>query len=211
MSDSIRIPPAMLAAIEVAMNRYLAMDPNTMARIAKLAGKVVAIQLRGLNTAIYLAPHISGVGVLSSYSGQPDTVLRGTPGAFIRLGATSRPARVLFSGDVEISGDVELGQAFKKILDGMEIDWEEQLSKPLGDVVAHGIGNLIRDTGRWLHGSAESLGLDIAEYLHEETRLLPQDFEIEAFLSQVDTLRSDADRLEQRINRILQRLQGDAS
>ncbi len=209
MSDSIQIPTAMLAAIELALNRYLAMDPDTMSRLADLSGKVIAIHLRGLNTAFYLVPHISGVRVLTAYSGQADTVLRGTPGAFMRLGATTRPAGVLFSGDVEISGDVELGQRFKKILDAMEIDWEEQLSKPFGDVVAHGIGNLIRDSARWLHDSAETLGMDMAEYLHEESQLLPRDFEIDEFLAHVDTLRGDADRLEQRIKRIQQQLQGD--
>jgi len=211
MSDSIQIPAPMLAAIELSLNRYLAMDPDTMARMAILAGKVIAIHLRGLNTIFYLIPHLNGVGVSSTYSGQADTVLCGTPGAFMRLGASSRPASVLFSGDVEISGDVELGQAFKKILDTVEIDWEEQLSKVFGDVVAHGIGNVVRDTTRWLYGAAETLGMDLAEYLHEETHMLPQDFEIEAFLSDVDTLRSDTDRLEQRVVRLLHRLRGGDS
>lgn len=209
MSDSIQIPAPLLAAIELALNRYLAMDPDTLSRIATLSGRVIAIDLRGLNTVFYLIPHINGVAVHSYYAGEANTVLLGTPGAFMRLGATTRPARVLFSGDVEISGDVEVGQAFKKILDAMDIDWEEQLSKPLGDVVAHGIGNLVRDTARWLSGTAESLGMDVAEYLHEESELLPREFEIEEFLSRVDTLRGDADRLEQRIRRIHQRLQGD--
>lgn len=209
MSDSIHIPSSMLATVELALNRYLAMDPDTLARIAGLSGKVIAIELRGLNTGFYLIPHINGVSVQSAYSGQPDTVLRGTPGAFMRLGASDRPTRVLFSGDVEISGDVELGQAFKKILDAMDIDWEEQLSKPFGDVVAHSIGNLVRDAGRWLNNTAESLGLDVAEYLHEESQLLPRGFEVDEFLSQVDTLRGDADRLAQRIRRIEQRLRGD--
>ena len=111
---------------------------------------------------------------------------------------------------MEISGDVELGQRFKRILDGMEIDWEEHLSTLVGDVLAHQMGNLARTAAGWLKESAATLGADAAEYLQEETRLLPQDFEVDEFLAGVDTLVGDADRLEQRILRLNRQLQGDA-
>jgi ubiquinone biosynthesis protein UbiJ len=208
MTDSIQLPAALLAGVEVILNRCLTLDADARARVADLSGKVIALELRGVDTVLFLAPHRGGVRVMSSHTGPADTTLRGTPGAFLRLGATARPAKVLFSGDVEISGDVELGRTFKRILDDMEIDWEEQLSLVTGDIVAHRIGNMVRDTARWLRNTAETLGLDLAEYLHEETRVLPQAFEIEGFLADVDTLRSDCDRLEQRLER-LRRAQGE--
>ncbi len=211
MSETNQLPSPLVEIIEFSINRYLGMDPEALARMGRLSGKVIAVELRGLGITFYLAPHLSGVRVMPACDAAPDTVMSGTPGAFLRLGMTSNPVTVLFSGDVEISGDVELGQHFKKILDGMEIDWEEQLSRVVGDVLAHQIGNFSRNTRHWLADSSETLGRDIAEYLQEELRLLPQDFELNEFLASVDTLRSDTDRLEQRVERISRRLQEDGT
>lgn len=211
MSDTNQFPTLLLNVIEFSLNRYLGMDPDALERIGRLAGKVIAIELRGLGVSFYLIPHLSGVKVARLSDTGPDTLMSGTPGAFLRLGMTSNPVTVLFSGDVEISGDVELGQRFKKILDGMEIDWEEQISKAVGDVLAHQIGSFARDARQWVESSGTALGLDIEEYLHEELRLAPQDFEINEFLSGVDKVRSDTDRLEQRIGRLGRRLKEDSS
>jgi ubiquinone biosynthesis protein UbiJ len=46
------------------------------------------------------------------------------------------------------------------------------------------------------------LGLDVSEYLQEESRLLPTRHEVEAYLNAVDALRASADRLEQRVARL---------
>lgn len=210
MSDSIPMPAALVTGLEYALNRYLALDPATVGRVARLTGKVIAVELRGLDMTFYLVPHLNGVKVATAFGGRPDTVLRGTPGAFARLGTTANPVGVLFSGDVEISGDAELGQRFKRILDGIQIDWEELLSTLVGDVLAHQLGNAARGTTTWLQNSAATLGRDIAEYLQEEISLLPREFEIEELLTGVDTLVGDTDRLEQRIRRLRRQLQGDA-
>jgi ubiquinone biosynthesis protein UbiJ len=44
--------------------------------------------------------------------------------------------------------------------------------------------------------------LNVAEYLKEEALILPDQSQVNAFLSDVDTLRADAERLEARIARL---------
>lgn len=210
MSDPIQLPAALAIALEQALNRYLRLDPAALERLAGLTGRVIAVELRGLGMTFYLAPHGSGLRVLQHHDQPPDAVLSGTPNAFLRLGSSAKPLQVLFAGDVEISGDVELGQQFKVILDDMEVDWEEQLSKVVGDVAAHHIGNLAHHSGAWLSHTADSLSQDMEEYLHEESRVLPQGFETDEFFAQVDTLREDVERLEQRIQRLQQNRESSA-
>ena len=112
----------------------------------------------------------------------------------------------LFSGTVEISGNTELAHQFGKIIGGMEVDWEEQLSHYTGDIAAHEVGKLFRSTGHWGRRTLETLGLDVQEYLHEELRLLPVRPEIEAFMTDVDTLRDDVERLQARIDRLKKKI-----
>lgn len=198
------LPTAIAAALEVAINQVLQLDPDSLARLQALQGKVVAIELRGLNISFYLIPDDRGLNVFSHFEGEPDTVLRGTPLSMVRMGVAARPGDVLLAGDVEISGDVELGQQVREILDGLDIDWEEHLSHLTGDIVAHKLGDIARGVITWGRKTADILGQDVAEYLQEESRDLVTPSEVEEFLGQVDILRSDVDRFEARVSRLLQ-------
>jgi ubiquinone biosynthesis accessory factor UbiJ len=192
----------MLSALEAAFNRYLQLDPATLARLAPLSGKVIAIELLPVGLELYLLPGAAGVRIQGVCELAPDATLRGTPFALLRLQGARADSQVLFSGDVEISGDTELGQRFKGILDSVEIDWEEQLALVFGDVLAHQIGRGLRGAVAWSNNAAGTLARDLTEYLQEEVRLCPRRDETEEFLAQVDTVRMDVDRLEQRIARL---------
>jgi len=203
------LPTVISAALEVAINQVLQLDPDSVARLPALQGKVIAIELRGLDLAFYLIPQADRLNLYGHFEGQPDTVLRGTPLALARMGVAKDAGDVLFAGDVEISGDVELGQQFRALLDQLDIDWEEHLSQFTGDLVAHKVGNLVRGAMDWGQKTLNTLGQDAAEYLQEESGDLPSRAEVEAFLAQVDTLRSDVDRLEARLQRLTTKKKAD--
>ena len=196
-------PTLFFSTLSLALNSYLRLDADTLQRLGTLAGKVIAIELRGLDLTFYLFPHAEGIRIEGTYdTGMPDAVLRGAPFALARLGISRHEKGRLFIGDIEIRGDTELGQHFKSILDGIDIDWEEHLSRITGDVLAHQVGNVARGMGKWGSNVLDTVSRDVAEYLHEESRDLPTRGEVDEFLSTVDTLRSDADRLEARMQRL---------
>lgn len=194
---------AVFAGLETALNKTLALDPDTLQRLQTLSGKVIAMELRGLELTLYMLPDAEGIQLMSHFDNTPDTTLSGAPFALLRM-ANSKPGEGLFTGDVEIRGDVELGQRFQRILNGLDIDWEEHLSHLSGDIVAHQTGSLIRELKAWGTQAADSLNLDITEYLQQETHALPTKTEVEDFLTEVDDLRMSADRLQARVHRLLQ-------
>ena len=198
------------AILESAGNRLLRLDPETLRRLGALQGKIIHLEVisplpAGSPINIYLSASEAGLRVLADYSGNPDVTLHGTPLAFAKLGFGKKmDTDSFFSREITIEGDVELGQRFKRILDEMEIDWEEQASHVIGDVLAHQLGNLARGAKSWGLDAGDTLKQNLSEYLLEESRLLPKRAQVEKFLAAVDTLRADSDRLLQRV----QRLQG---
>jgi len=196
------------AGLEEAVNRYLDLDPEAKRRMAQLHGRVIAVEVIGLGQTLYLVPGPGRLQLLADCEGEPDCRLRGTPLALAQMSHPRASTDQLFSGEVEITGDTELAHQVGKILGSMDIDWEEQLSRLSGDLIAHHAGSLLRNAGRWGRGSIETLGLDIQEYLQEELRLLPARQEIEGFLSGVDTLRDDVARLQVRVDRIKNQARG---
>jgi ubiquinone biosynthesis protein UbiJ len=196
------LPASLLAGLEAALNRYLRLDPDAMVRMAALQQRCIAIELMPLQLTLYIVPGANGVQLRSQVESGPDTVLRGTPLGLAQLGLGNQSGKTLFSGSVTIEGDVETGQAFKAILDEMDIDWEEQLSRLTGDVIAHQLGNTARRATSALRHGRHTLEQDLGEFLQEELRVLPTRIETENFSADVARLGMDTDRLAARISRL---------
>jgi ubiquinone biosynthesis protein UbiJ len=199
---------AALATLEQAINTTLALDPKTLQRLARLQGKIIAIELRGTGIHLVLQPEAEGLRLMNHYDGEIDTTLRGAPFALLRM-STGPAGEGMFSGEVEIDGDVELGQQIQRVFEKLDIDWEEHLSRLTGDIIAHQVGNTVRDLFQWGARTAEHLGQDTTDYLQEETETLPVPWEVEGFIEAVDTLRSDVDRIEARVKRLHRMLESD--
>jgi ubiquinone biosynthesis protein UbiJ len=196
-----RIPDRLLQSFETALNRYLMLDPETMQGMAQLSGRCIGIELAGTGIRIYIHPDHDGVH-LTEHAEQVDTMLHGTPLSLLQLGLGSDASKTLFSGEVTITGNVETGQAFKSILDAMDIDWEEQLARLTGDVFAHQAGNAVHRIRNTLRQGGNTLQQDLGEYLQEELRLVPGRIEIRNLADDINRLRAAADRLEARIRRL---------
>ncbi len=196
-----KAPASVLLALERACNRVLRLDPDALPRLQPLAGKVLAVQITGVDLTLYLLPTPESVHLLARHEGAPDVTLRGTPGALARL-ATAGGRETPAAHGVQIEGESELAIAFQEFLRSVDIDWEEQLASVTGDVVAHQVGNLFRGLSQWSGRAMEALRLDVTEYLQEESRHLPSATEMEIFLSGVDELREACDRLEARVRRL---------
>lgn len=201
-------PTWFAAAVEAACNGALALDPEVRARLGALTDKVIAVELLGVNIRLYFLPHAHGVQVLSHYDGEPDTLLRGAPLSLLRMALSAAPSDELFAGGAELRGDTATGQAFQDILRALHLDWEELLARVAGDAVAHQTGRAARAIGAQAQHTARTLEDDVREYLIEEAGLLVDRHEVDSFLDAVDTLRSDADRIEARMRRLETALAG---
>ena len=189
------------AALESALDLYLKQDPGALQRCAEMDGKVIALDVTGLDLSLYFVPGPDGILVAGHYEDEPDTRLRASPLGFARL-SLGPGEDALFEGAVDIQGDTDTGEQFQDILSAVDLDWEEQLSRITGDVVAHQTGKLARKVTQFIKNSHNTLQQDVSEYLQEEVRLLPARTEVDYFLEEVDQLRADVDRLSARVDRL---------
>ena len=188
--------------IEEAGNRLLRLDPETLRRLGDLQGRVICIEFRDLGQKLYLHPSESGFRLAAQSDVAPAVTLRGTLATFARLGLGTQ-TETLKAGELEIEGDAALGQRLQRIFAGLDLDWEEPLARLFGDPLGHEIGRAARAAFAWQRHAFKTFGLNTAEYLQEEARLLPVRTEVEEFLSAVDVVRADADRLAARIQRLM--------
>ena len=205
MSLTTEIILTLTEALETSINLVLKQDPDTLKKFTSLQGNVLAFDLTDLDLSLYLFPHSEGVQVQYLYEKQADTILQGSSLAFINM-SLGDSTESFFSGEIRIKGDIELGQQFKRILDQLDLDWEEWLSSYTGDLIAFKTSRFIHNLNAWGKDTLKILQLDIQEYLQDEGQLTPHSAELEDFASKVSQLRDDTARLDTQVLRLQKQL-----
>ena len=197
------MPFPFVKILDETVNRVLQLDPDTLARLGELEGKVIRLRISGsIPFEIFVLPSKTGLSLHEHHDGEPDVTLTGDVPVFARFALRRVMPDVVAAGEVQISGDIDLGRRFQQLLDKIDIDWEEQTARVLGDVAAHQLGNALRNLRGWSTQTWRTLGDDFVEYLQEESRLLPRRSRAETFREAVESLRLEVERLEQRFERL---------
>jgi ubiquinone biosynthesis protein UbiJ len=201
--DIVNADQTFIAFLETAVNRLLRLDSATLVRVAELRGKVIRLRTVGDHPfEIIVCPDESGLRLCRQHDREPDVTLTGDIPVIFRFALRRIIPDVVAAGEVQISGDINLGQRFQRLLEQADIDWEEQAARMLGDVPAHQLGNALRGLGGWSRQALHTLKQDLGEYLQEESRLLPVRSRAGAFRQSVETLERDLENLEKRLARL---------
>lgn len=185
--------------LEKALNRYLNLDPETNQRLHTLEGKVVRIDLKSLQLQFDLHFSNQHIKLSTIQTDTPDTTIIGTPLQLMGVMLNKENRVQFFAKDVQITGDLMVGQQIIQLFDALDIDWEEQLSKLVGDNAAHQLGKAKRKLSTWLEQINQSLTVQTKEYIQEEVAICPTREELNDFYAEIDALRMDVDRLEAKI------------
>lgn len=195
--------PFALPGLEAAINRYLRLDPETLARIQTLQGKMIKIVLTDWSWQFFMIPREDGFELADLPESTPaDTTISGNIRSFCKVGLNRGKTSTLFKSNITISGDNELGENLRDILQKMDVDWEEHLSHYVGDTLAHKFSqgfSRLHDIGKHV---VDTLTLNLKEYVHHEAQVIPTQAEVEQFIHDVGLLRDDVERLETRIQRL---------
>lgn len=195
------IPDSMLSPLQATLNRNIGMSTPARKHARELDGRRVVIHSPDIGLNISFAFEEELVKLSTAAVEGADCVIKGSPLTLLRL-AGDEPEAAFRDGAAEIEGDALIGQGFQKFLKFARPDWEEELSRFIGDVAAHQLVRGLKGFMQWGRQSTETMALTAAEYLQEESRDLPSSAEAQHFMADVDTLREEADRLEARLRRI---------
>ncbi len=185
--------------LEQALNQHISMDPRARAEMAKLHGRVIALEVLGLGQTIYLAPGPEMTQILGSYEGEPDCLLQGSPMTIVQLRSPIPEDGDAIPEGMQIQGDKGLAEHFCRILRQVEMDWEAHISKYTGSLIANEIGKAISFAGYWRDHIVTTLKQDAQELVQDETSGLPNQHEVDNFGADVAKLAERLERLQQRV------------
>lgn len=121
------------------LNHVLMQEREAMERLVRQKGRVARVQWRNFNMALVVTP--AGLLNLAAEGAQPDLQLEVTDSNPLAL------AQMALRGDkpaLRIQGDVQLAADINWLVDNVQWDVEEDMSRIIGDVPAHTLANLGR-------------------------------------------------------------------
>jgi ubiquinone biosynthesis protein UbiJ len=208
--------PVTSAAICHGINHVLAGEPWASAELAKHAGKAIALEMPFGRFAV----QITNSGLLEAVRHADSTeisdgeavppirtalVLTISSQALSALLTSSGPIRENTFKSVTIAGDADLAQLLGRLAGQLRWEYEEDLSKIIGDAPAH----FAVAQGKKIASAGKAAGRDLlentVEYLSEEKKVLLNQRDFAIHKNQLMELRDSVERLDKRIALLQQR------
>lgn len=196
--------PLVTAVIETSLNILIKDDPQLGRRLARLKGQVIQVHLKELNKTLTFI-FSQQIDVLANYEGQPDCYLSLNLSVLPELREQSNITRLIKQDKLVLEGDIQLAQKFAQLMTDCKPDVEEWLSRVTGDVVAHSIVRGAANVGQLVKTQATKHQNHLSQVLTEEWKIAPAPLEIAYFCDQVDDVKSQAARVEAKLNQLLER------
>ena len=194
-----------------------AADPDLPELLHDSDGRRLAVLVRGTNRVLEVEVKDGALRVLAPRRlGEPgeaeaegladgaDLVLSGSVPDFLRFvrGVRRDSVPVDVFGELEVHGDPEAREGFVALLRRLDPDWEALLARAAGGVVAHAVARTTIGRLYQARKSAARLVDDLAEYVDEESRLVPDPPDRRRFADGVESLSDKVAELEERLDRV---------
>jgi len=189
-----------LVMIERGLNELLQLDADSPERLQKLAGKRVRLQLEEFGRPLTASIFEHQLVLSTADADAVDCAIKTRLAVLPELKDAANITRLIKADALDIDGDPMLAQQFSQLFLQLDIDWEAQLASRIGDVPAHWLSKMFKQSQTWL----QQQGLDkkawLQDTLIEEKQLLVGQTEFALFKQDLQQLRAQIDRLERRYN-----------
>jgi len=185
------------------INRWIDQSSAAQQERAALEGRSLCVEIENTGLRVLLSVE-SQRACLACHDEQIDADIVVRAGAFDLLGLLrASSVAQLSGGSIEFRGSLRIAEQFAKMLRLARPQLEDELAGWLGGVPAHALARTIDAGVDWSTQASHAVMLDVVDYLQLESRELPVPEEIAQFMLEVERLRDDVERIEQRIDRLV--------
>ena len=187
------------------INHVLSSEPWATGELARHAGKKILLKLPVGDLCFEITP--AGLLAVSEASDTSSLVLEVSAKALSELAGSTGSLREQAFKAVKITGDADLAQLLGRLVGQVRWEYEEDLARLLGDAPAN---FAVRQGKKFVSASksaASDLLSNVVEYVSEERKVLLNQRDFMAHKNELNELRDAVDRMEKRIQILVQKVQ----
>jgi len=193
------------STLEMVINKTLALSDSNSS-LAKLSQKTLTILLEELGFPLSFSvcnttekPQI----VVTTLNERADCTLKTSLRTLRELKAELQITELIKQNKLDLTGDIKVAQQFASVAENLDIDWQSELAKHIGDIPTHKLMQLGKQASKKVQFVTKQIKADASEYIVHEKRLVVTRSQIDQFNQQVFKVSEQVDELDQRISQLL--------
>ncbi len=190
------LPAPVLDATSRVLNAALGADPQIRRDLAELAGRRIAILIEDWSLAIEADIGDGRLKLAQPGKDTADAQVSGSLQELIAAGRSGSPK------GLSVTGDAELVHGLSRSMARLPAAAWEKMAQTIGDVPARGLERMAGFLRTVFTDTRERVSDTLSEYLQYEIRAVAARNEVEEFMSAVDRIRDDTERLAKRFDRL---------
>lgn len=201
----ILLQQAVFSIAEPLLNKTLSFDALAPRKLAQLENKTFAVVLEDIKLKLSLTT-ANGYVRLSSNIENPDTLVQ-TRSEFLKdLSDAAQLTSLIKQDKLVLEGDLNIAQKYSDLFLDNDIDWQEMLSKIVGDGAAYRISQFATAFSQNVKRKLQDMDYTVATGLTDELKVVPDSIEVSNFNNEVDKLSAQVEKLLSRVSALKDKL-----
>jgi len=193
---------ALSATLETLINQFLRYNLHGTRALKPLSGKTLTVKLAELPWPLSFTISHEKVHVTSSEEHYHCCLITSISTLF-ELNKNQQLTDLIKNDQLDIQGDLKVAQRFAEIAQTLDIDWQSELAKRIGDIPTYQLGQLGRQLRDKLNFAAKQIQADAGEWLVHEKRMIVTAAELDSFSLEVEQVEQQASALQQRLEQLI--------
>ncbi len=204
LSNFLMVPQVLCSALEVIFNKALSLN-SVDNSLESLEQQTLALELAELSFPLSFTANDDKI-LVRSLTEHSDCTITTSLKVLRQLKAEKELTSLIKQGELDVSGDIKVAQRFAALVENLNIDWQSELAKHIGDVPTHKLTQFGKKITKKISSVGQKIQADTSEYIVHEQRLVVTKNQIERFNQQVDSISIEVDKAAMRIQQLTERL-----
>ncbi|NQZ21401.1 MAG: SCP2 sterol-binding domain-containing protein [Colwellia sp.] len=192
---------ALCSAIEFAVNQALALNIHGVKTLTVLEQKTFTMQLTELGFPLSFSVNDNKV-LVTSLTERSDCTVQTSIKTLLALKKQQQITELIKQEKLNVIGDLKVAQQFANIAESLEIDWQSEIAKHIGDIPTYKLSQFGSSLVKKFNFVTQQIQADASEWLVHEKRLVVTASQINHFSQQVNELMSQTNDVAKRIEKL---------
>ncbi len=202
ISQQFMFAQALSAVLETLINQFLKYNLSGTQALKPLSEKTLTVKLSELPFALSFSVSDEKIHVTTNDE-HSDCCIITSIKTLVELKKQQQLTDLIKNDKLDIQGDLKVAQHFANIAETLDIDWQSELAKRIGDIPTYKLGQIGQNILKKLNFAAKQIQADASEWLVHEKRLLVTATEITSFNLDVAQAEQQVSALSQRIDALI--------
>ena len=189
------------STIEFAVNQALALNINGNNVLSALEQKTLTILLTELGFPLSFSINENNF-LVTSLTERSDCTVNTSVKTLLELKKEQQITELIKQEKLDVQGDIKVAQLFANIAESLEIDWQSEIAKHIGDIPTNKLSQFGKNLAKKFNFATQQIQADASEWLVHEKRLVVTSSQVHDFSRQVSDIARQVDIISERIQKI---------